>query len=157
MLKDFEWIMRDTSYMEAAIEQARAAAVMGEVPVGCVIVHNAEIIALAHNRRETSQNALAHAELLAIDIACKRLSSWRLSECELYVTLEPCPMCMGAVINSRLRRVVYGAADPKGGCLGSIIDLTQLAFNHKPEVRGGVCEEECGQLLREFFTRLRDK
>ena len=157
MLKDFERIMQDTSYMEAAIEQARAAAAMGEVPVGCVIVHNAQIIAAAHNRRETSQNALAHAELLAIDIACKKLSSWRLSECDLYVTLEPCPMCMGAIINSRVSRVVYGAADPKGGCLGSLVDLTQLPFNHKPEVHRGVCGQECGHLLREFFEKLRDK
>ena len=157
MLKGLDQIIRDTHYMEAAISQAQRAAAMGEVPVGCVIVQDGNMIAEAHNRRESSQNALSHAEVLAIDAACRHLGSWRLNECNLYVTLEPCPMCMGAVINSRIRSVIYGAADPKAGCLGSLVDLTQLPFNHKPEVRAGVCEAECAQMLRAFFEELRGR
>jgi tRNA(adenine34) deaminase len=148
---------RDVVHMQKALGEAKIAAGAGEVPVGCVIVSGDTVIAAAHNLRETSQNALAHAELLAIDAACKKLGSWRLPECELYVTLEPCPMCMGAIINARIGRVVYGAKDPKAGALGSLVDLTQLAFNHKPEVLGGVCESECAQVLRDFFSELRAK
>ena len=157
MLMELDRIMRDTSFMADAIAEARQAAAIGEVPVGCVIVHEGRVIAASYNLRESRQNALAHAELLAIDAACKKLGSWRLSECDLYVTLEPCPMCMGAIINSRIRRVVYGAADPKAGCLGSLADLTELPFNHKPEVHSGVCADECGQMLRDFFGELRRK
>ncbi|MCL2069135.1 MAG: nucleoside deaminase [Oscillospiraceae bacterium] len=148
-------IEREIAYMREALKQAQAAAKLGEVPVGCVIVLGDETIAAAHNLRESRQNALAHAEMLAIGAACEKLGSWRLPECELYVTLEPCPMCMGAVINSRIGRVVYGTRDPKAGVLGSLVDLTAIPFNHKPQVQGGICEIECGQILKEFFSRLR--
>lgn len=147
--------LSDIYFMELAIEEARAAASIGEVPVGAVICRNGEVVASAFNRRETGKNALAHAELLAIDAACKALGGWRLFECDLYVTLEPCPMCAGAVINSRIRRVVFGASDPKAGCFGSLSDFTQIPFNHRPEITGGVCAEECAALLRDFFAGLR--
>jgi tRNA(adenine34) deaminase len=146
---------KDVIYMQKALEEAEKAAAQGEVPVGCVIVSSDTVIAAAHNLREKKQSALAHAEILAIDAACQKLGSWRLPECELYVTLEPCPMCMGAIINARIKRVVFGARDPKAGSLGSLVDLTKPPFNHKPEVRGGVCEEGCGQILRDFFAGLR--
>ncbi len=122
--------MTDLDYMELAIEQAKIAASLGEVPVGAVIVKNDSIVATAYNRRELDKNALAHAELLAIDRACKRLGGWRLFGCTLYVTLEPCPMCTGAIINSRIDRVVYGALDPKAGSCESVIPLTEFPYNH---------------------------
>ena len=147
--------MGDYEWMGAALEQARMAAELGEVPVGAVIVRRGEIVAAAHNTRETQRNATHHAELLAIDAACKALGGWRLWECELFVTLEPCPMCAGAIINSRLRRVVYGAADPKAGCCGSVTDLFALPFNHHPAVEQGLRAEEASALLAEFFNRLR--
>ena len=147
----------DLAAMEAALEQARLAEQIGEVPVGCCIYRGGELISAAYNRRESNRSALAHAELLAIEAACERLGGWRLHECDLYVTLEPCPMCTGAIINARLRRLVFGAKDPKAGCLGSVVDLTQLPFNHKPLVTGGVLEQECSELLKVFFQRLRDK
>ena len=115
--------MTDEQLMQAALEEARAAAALGEVPVGAVVARDGEIIARAHNLRRTEKNAIYHAELLAIDAACKALGGWRLWQCELFVTLEPCPMCSGAIINSRLKRVVYGARDPKAGCCGSLTDL----------------------------------
>lgn len=123
--------MDDVSLMRAALEQARIAASLGEVPVGAVISKDGEIVAAAHNTRETGKNATHHAELLAIDEACRKLGGWRLWQCELFVTLEPCPMCTGAIINSRLKRVVYGAKDEKAGCCGSVINLLELPFNHK--------------------------
>ena len=149
--------MQDTAitFMNLAIEQAKAAWALGEVPVGAVICHGDTVIAMAHNRRETEQNALAHAELLAIADACQALQSWRLEDCDLYCTLEPCPMCMGAIINARVKRVFFGASDTKAGCAGSLCDLTQLPFNHKPELIGGVLQQECGDLLRDFFAQLR--
>ncbi len=147
--------MGDYEWMGAALEQARMAAELGEVPVGAVIVRRGEIVAAAHNTRETQRNATHHAELLAIDAACKALGGWRLWECELFVTLEPCPMCAGAIINSRIRRVVYGAADPKAGCCGSVTDLFALPFNHHPAVEQGLRAEEASALLAEFFNRLR--
>ncbi len=149
--------MDDARIMRLALEQAALAAEKGEVPVGAVITRQGQVIAAAHNRRETQKSALAHAELLAIDAACKALGGWRLWECELYVTLEPCPMCAGAIINSRIRRVVYGAADPKAGCCHSVTNLFALPFNHRPEVVSGVLADECGAVLRAFFGRLRDK
>jgi tRNA(adenine34) deaminase len=147
----------DIIFMKAALLQAGLAASMGEVPVGCVIVHKNRLIASACNRRETDKSALAHAELLAIHSACSALGGWRLHQCELYVTLEPCPMCMGAIINARIRRVIFGTRDPKAGCLGSIANFNEIPFNHHPEVLSGVCEAECRNILTDFFSALRAK
>ena len=149
--------MGDRELMEAALAEAKKAAKLGEVPVGAVIARNGEIVAAAHNTRESEKNATHHAELLAIDAACRALGGWRLWQCELFVTLEPCPMCAGAIINSRIRRVVYGAADAKAGCCGSVTNLYALPFNHKPVVEGGLCAEEAAALLEAFFLGLRDK
>ena len=149
--------MTDEQLMQAALEEARAAAALGEVPVGAVVAKDGEIIARAHNLRESGKNAIYHAELLAIDAACKALGGWRLWQCELFVTLEPCPMCSGAIINSRLRRVVYGAADPKAGCCGGLTDLFALPFNHHPVIEKGLCEEQATALMQQFFERLRQK
>ena len=143
------------SLMRLALEEAGAAFREGEVPVGAVVARNGEIIAAAHNTRETEKNALHHAELLAIDAACKKLGGWRLWQCELFVTLEPCPMCSGAIINSRIKRVVYGPADAKAGCCGSVTDLFALPFNHHPMVEQGLRAEEAGALLQAFFKDLR--
>ena len=147
--------MTDTEFMNIAIEQAKIAAEELEVPVGAVIVRNGEVVSVGRNRRETGKNALAHAEIEAIDLACKKLGGWRLWECEMYVTLEPCPMCTGAIINSRLRRVVFGASDYKAGSCGSVINLFELPYNHKPELVSGFMAEECSALLSEFFANLR--
>lgn len=144
--------MTDYELMGAALEEAARAAALGEVPVGAVVARNGEIIAAAHNTRETEKNALHHAELLAIDAACKKLGGWRLWQCELFVTLEPCPMCSGGIINSRIRRVVYGAADTKAGCCGSVTDLFALPFNHHPVVEGGLRAEEAQALLQAFSS-----
>lgn len=145
---------QDEKYMRAAIEQAKAAMVIGEVPVGAVIVRQGEILSAAYNTRETEKNALYHAEIKAIDQACRLLSGWRLPGCTLYVTLEPCPMCAGAIVNARIERVVFGAYDPKAGALGSLFDMTAFPLNHKPEIAGGLLADECGALLSDFF-RLR--
>ncbi len=149
--------MTDQELMQAALQEAEKAAALGEVPVGAVIAKDGEIIAAAHNTRETEKNATHHAELLAIDAACKKLGGWRLWQCELFVTLEPCPMCAGAIINSRLRRVVYGAPDTKAGCCGSVTDLFAMPFNHKPKIESGLCAEEASALLSRFFLQLREK
>lgn len=149
--------MTDTELMREALREAELAAALGEVPVGAVVARNGEIVARAHNLRESGKNATYHAELLAIDAACRALGGWRLWQCELFVTLEPCPMCSGAIINSRLRRVVYGAKDPKAGCCGSLTDLFALPFNHHPVVEQGLLEEESAALLQQFFARLRAK
>lgn len=149
--------MEDEKWMRLALEQAECAAKLGEVPVGAVIVKDGEVVATAYNTRETEKNAVHHAELLAIDRACARLGGWRLWQCDLYVTLEPCPMCAGAIINSRLKRVVYGARDAKAGCCGSVVDLFSLGFNHRPALESGVLEEECTALLQSFFEGLRRK
>ena len=149
--------MDDIRLMEAALAEARVAAQEGEVPVGAVVARDGEIVAVAHNRRENDKNAVAHAELLAIDAACKKLGGWRLWQCELFVTLEPCPMCAGAIVNSRIRRVVYGAKDPKAGCCGSVTDLFAMPFNHKPVVEGGLLEAECAAQLQQFFAGLRTR
>ena len=143
--------------MEAALALARESAAEGEVPVGCVITRNGEIVGTGRNRRETARSALAHAELEAIAAANRTLGGWRLWECTLYVTLEPCPMCAGAIINARIPRVVYAAKDPKAGSCGSICALFDLPFNHRPSVETGLMEEEASSLLREFFARLREK
>ena len=147
--------MTDYELMGAALAEAEKAAALGEVPVGAVVARHGEIVAAAHNTRETEKNAVHHAELLAIDAACRALGGWRLWECELFVTLEPCPMCAGAILNSRIRRVVYGAADPKAGCCGSVTDLFALPFNHHPAVERGLRAEEASALLAAFFARLR--
>lgn len=149
--------MTETEIMLRAIELAQKAAELDEVPVGAVVVKDSEIVGEGFNRRETGKNALAHAELEAIDSACKRLGGWRLHQCELYVTLEPCPMCTGAIINSRLKKVVFGAYDPKAGSVGSVVNLCDLPYNHKPEIQGGFMQEECSSLLTEFFARLRER
>ena len=149
--------MSDAELMATALEEAHAAAALGEVPVGAVIARDGEIIARAHNLRESGKNATYHAELLAIDAACKVLGGWRLWQCELFVTLEPCPMCSGAIINSRLKRVVYAAKDPKAGCCGGLTDLFALPFNHHPVMEQGLLENEAQALLQDFFAGLRQK
>lgn len=148
----------DEYFMDLAIKEAKKAEAIEEVPIGAVVVLDGEVIASGYNLRETEQSAIAHAELLAIDQACKALGTWRLENAVLYVTLEPCPMCAGAIIMSRVKRVVYGAKDPKGGCAGTFMNLLQdERFNHQSEVISGVLEDECGQLLTNFFSRLRER
>ncbi|MEK4078389.1 tRNA adenosine(34) deaminase TadA [Solibacillus sp. FSL K6-1126] len=148
----------DHQYMQEALKEAKKAAALGEVPIGAVIVYKDEIIARAHNLRETTQNALTHAESMAIQEACKKVGSWRLEETTLYVTLEPCPMCAGAILQSRIPRVVYGARDIKAGCVDSLYRLLNDArFNHECTVTEGVMAEECGQILTDFFKALRER
>lgn len=142
--------------MREALELAAQAAAEGEVPVGCVIVSDGKIVGRGRNRRETAKNALCHAELEAINDACTTLGGWRLWKSTLYVTLEPCPMCAGAIINARIPRVVYGAKDEKAGSCGTLIDLFSVPYNHKPQVTGGVLQEEAVTLLKEFFRFLRE-
>ena len=149
--------MTDEELMRAALDEAKIAADLGEVPVGAVVAKDGEIVSRAHNLRESGKNATYHAELMAIDAACKALGGWRLWQGELFVTLEPCPMCSGAIINSRLDRVVYGAKDDKAGCAGSVADLFVMPFNHTPVIRSGILEEECAAVLSEFFETLRKK
>ena len=146
---------QDEIYMTVALELAKEAAAEGEVPVGCVIVRGNEIVGRGRNRREQDKNALRHAELEAIDEACRTLGGWRLWECTLYVTLEPCPMCAGAIINARIPRVVFGASDAKAGSCGSVCDLFSMAYNHHPRVEKGILEEEAAGLLKAFFANLR--
>ena len=147
--------MEDVKMMEKALELAREAAAAGEVPVGCVIVCRDQIVGQGRNRREEGKNALYHAEIEAINDACRNLGGWRLWECTLYVTLEPCPMCAGAIVNARIPRVVYGASDAKCGAAGSVCDLFSMDFNHHPAVEKGLLEEESTALLTEFFRNLR--
>ena len=149
--------MTDFQLMQIALQEARLAADKGEVPVGAVVAMEGEVVSRAHNTRETGKNALHHAEVLAIDAACRALGGWRLWQCELFVTLEPCPMCAGAIINSRIRRVVYAAPDPKAGCCGSVTDLFALPFNHAPTVKSGLLREESAELLSAFFAGLRTR
>ena len=149
--------MEDCKYMDMALELAREAAAEGEVPIGCVIVRGDEVVGRGRNRRETEKTALGHGEIEAIADACKTLGGWRLWECTLYVTLEPCPMCAGAIINARIPRVVYGASDAKNGACGSVCNLFSMDFNHHPEVEKGVREEECALLLTDFFQQLRQE
>ena len=147
--------MEDLQFMDEALILAREAAAEGEVPVGCVITRGGEIVGRGRNRRETGRTALGHAEIEAIAEACRNLGGWRLWECTLYVTLEPCPMCAGAIVNARIPRVVYGASDAKCGACGSVCDLFSMNFNHHPEVTKGIREEEAAALLTEFFQNLR--
>jgi len=147
--------MNDVFFMEEALKLAREAFDEGEVPVGCVIVRGDQIVGRGRNRREGDKSALAHAEIEAISEACRNLGGWRLWECTLYVTLEPCPMCAGAIVNARIPRVVYGASDAKCGAVRSVCALFDMAFNHHPKVECGILEEECAGLLTEFFQKLR--
>jgi len=149
--------MEDRTYMQEALALAKEAFADGEVPVGCVIVRDGRIVGRGRNRRETGKSALAHAECEAISDACRKLGGWRLWDCTLYVTLEPCPMCAGAIINARIPRVVFGASDAKCGACGSVCDLFSMEFNHHPEVTRGVREDECAQLLTDFFVNLREE
>lgn len=148
--------MEDLEFMDAALALAKEAAADGEVPVGCVIVRGGEIVGRGRNRRETDKTALGHAEIEAISDACKSLGGWRLWDCTLYVTLEPCPMCAGAIINARIPRVVYGASDDKCGACGSVCNLFNMGFNHHPEVKEGVRQAESTALLTAFFQDLRE-
>ncbi len=151
-------MLKDEEFMRRAIEEAKKAEALGEVPIGAVIVQDGEVIAAGYNIRETEQRSAAHAEMIALDEACRKLGSWRLPGTTLYVTLEPCPMCAGAIMLSRVDRVVFGAYDPKGGCAGTLMNLLQDdRFNHQAEVEGGVLEEECGNLLSDFFRKLRQE
>ncbi len=147
----------DEQFMAEAIRMAKKAVKKDEVPVGAVIVHKGRIIAKACNLRETKRSPLAHAEILAIQKAAKKLGGWRLPGCTLYVTLEPCPMCAGAIVNARIEEVVFGAYDPKGGAMGSLYDLAEGKLNHKPKVNSGVMEEQCALLLKSYFKSKRDK
>ena len=146
----------DERYMRLALALAAEAAAEGEVPVGAVIVRDGAVVGTGRNRRETARSALAHAEIEAIADACRRLGGWRLFGSTLYVTLEPCPMCAGAIINARIDRVVYGARDSKAGSCGSVTDLFVLPYNHKPAAEGGLLEGECGAMLSDFFRGLRE-
>jgi len=145
-------------FMRYALREAERALDEGEVPVGCVIIHGGEMVGKAHNQRETLQDPTAHAEILAITQAAADLQSWRLEDCRMYVTLEPCPMCAGAIINARIPEVYFGATDPKAGCCGTLVDLTaDPRFNHNPKVQGGLLAAECGAILSAFFQNIRDK
>lgn len=145
----------DEKYMSEALTEAGRAAILGEVPVGAVIVRDGEIIAKGRNSKESEGKAIGHAEIAAIEEACAKTGSWRLSECTLYVTLEPCPMCAGAIVNARNARVVFGARDPKAGAFGSVMNLNAYPLNHKPEITAGVLAEECGTVLSAFFASKR--
>lgn len=148
----------EAKFMREALRQAKKAAALGEMPVGAVVVRGGEIISRGYNRRETKKNALLHAELTAIERACKKLGGWRLPGCELYVTLEPCPMCAGAVLNSRIEHVWYGADDPKSGCAGSVINLLDMNLcNYRTNVTGGILRDECAGIIKDFFRELRKK
>ena len=147
----------DKKYMKAALKLAQKAADEGEVPVGAVVVCDGKIVGRGRNRRETKKSAIHHAEIEAIEKACKKLGGWRLHKCDLYVTLEPCPMCTGAIINARIKTLYYGAKDEKAGSCGTLVNLFDLQYNHKPEVISGVMEEECANILKKFFKDLRER
>ena len=158
METDMDQEKDDIFFMKEALKQARKAGKIGEVPIGCIIVQNGQIIARGYNRRNTDKTTLAHAELAAIKKASKAVGDWRLEDCTLYVTLEPCQMCAGAIVQARMKRVVAGAMNPKAGCAGSILNLLQVErFNHQVEFEHGVLEEECSAILQNFFKELRKK
>lgn len=151
-------LSQDEKFMKAAIAQAKKGAKIGEVPIGCVIVYEGKIIARGYNRRRTDASTLAHAEIIAIKKACRSLGDWRLEGCTMYVTLEPCQMCAGAIVQARMDRVVIGTMSPKSGCAGSIINLLNMEeFNHQVEITKGVCEKECSKMLSDFFSDLRKR
>lgn len=148
----------DEKYMREAIKQARKAAKIDDVPIGCVIVYDDKIIARGYNRRNTDKSTLAHAEIIAIRKAAKVIGDWRLEDCTMYITLEPCPMCAGAIVQARIPRVVVGAMNPKAGCAGSVINLLQMdGFNHKAELTSGVLVDECRTMLQDFFKEMRKR
>lgn len=148
----------DEKYMREAIKQAKKAYILDEVPIGCVIVYEGKIIARGYNRRNTDKTTLAHAEISAIKKAAKKLEDWRLEDCTIYITLEPCQMCAGAIVQARIKRTVVGSMNPKAGCAGSIINLLNMKeFNHQVEFEKGVLENECSKLLQDFFRELREK
>ncbi|MBS6642088.1 MAG: tRNA adenosine(34) deaminase TadA [Clostridiaceae bacterium] len=148
----------DEKYMKEAIKQAKKAALLGEVPIGCIIVYEGKVIARGYNRRIIDKNVLSHAEIIAIRKACKKMGDWRLEGCTMYVTMEPCPMCAGAIVQARIPTVVIGCMNPKAGCAGSVLDmLHEDGFNHQVETRDGVLGEECSQMLKSFFKELRNK
>ena len=148
----------DEKYMKAAIREAQKAWALGEVPIGCVIVHEDRIIGRGYNRRMVDKNVLAHAEITAIRKACRKIGDWRLEDCTMYVTLEPCPMCAGAIVQARITRVFIGTMNPKAGCAGSVLNLLdEKGFNHQAEMVIGVLGEECSRMLKEFFKELREK
>ena len=148
----------DERYMKEAIRQAKKASALGEVPIGCTIVYKDKIIARGYNRRMVDKNVLSHAEIIAIRKACKKMGDWRLEDCTMYVTLEPCPMCAGAIVQARIPTVVIGCMNPKAGCAGSVLDmLHEDGFNHQVDTRIGVLEEECSQMMKDFFKALRLK
>ena len=150
-------VTTDEKFMKQAIKQAKKAYAIGEVPIGCVIVHDGKVIGRGYNRRTIDKNTLAHAEIQAIRKACRKMNDWRLEECTMYVTLEPCQMCSGAIVQSRMTRVVVGCMNPKAGCAGSILNLLQMEeFNHQVELEIGVLEEECSQMMKSFFKELRE-
>lgn len=149
---------QEEKYMKAALREARKAYALEEVPIGCVIVQNDKIIARGYNRRNTEGNTIAHAELAAIKRASRKTGDWRLEDCTMYVTLEPCQMCAGAIVQSRMKKVVIATMNPKAGCAGSVLNLLQMpAFNHQVEIQRGVLEEECAGMLSDFFRELREK
>ena len=143
--------------MKKALELAQKAFDEDEVPIGAVVVRNGEIVGTGYNKRDSKKNAILHAETVAIYNACEKLGGWRLWECDLYVTLEPCPMCTGAIINSRIRNVYYGAKNPKAGACGSVINLFDYPFNHKPNITSGLLEEECSKIMTDFFLKVRER
>ena len=147
--------MSDEQWMREALALAREAAADGEVPVGCVVTHGERIVGRGRNRRECGKSALAHAELEAIAEACKTLGGWRLWQCALYVTLEPCPMCAGAILNSRIKRLCYGAREPNSGSCGSVVNIFMEAYGFSPEIYGGIMEAECAGIMRDFFNSIR--
>ena len=146
----------DTYYIKEALKEAKKAYSIGEIPVGCVIVYNDKIIARGYNRREKNQQAIDHAEIIAIRKASKKIGSWRLDDCKMYITLEPCVMCSGAIIQSRIKEVIYGAYDYRFGCHKSITNIFDLKFNHTVNIKGGVLEEECSNIIKKFFQELRE-
>ena len=151
-------LTREEKYMKAAIREAKKAWALGEVPIGCVIVYEDKIIGRGYNRRMVDHSALAHAEIAAVKKACKRMGDWRLEECELYVTLEPCPMCAGAIVQARIPKVYIGSMNPKAGCAGSVLDmLHEEGFNHQVQTDINVCQEECSRMLSQFFKDLRKR
>ncbi|MCI8535874.1 MAG: tRNA adenosine(34) deaminase TadA [Hungatella sp.] len=146
----------EEKYMKAAIREAKKAAAINEVPIGCIIVHQDKVIARGYNRRIVDKNVLSHAEIIAIRKACKKMGDWRLEDCTMYVTLEPCPMCAGAIVQARIPKVIMGCRNPKAGCAGSVLDiLHQSGLNHQVETETGILEEECSKLLKNFFKTLR--
>lgn len=149
--------LNDVYFMKRALERAKAAAIVGEVPIGAIIVKDGQIIASGRNMRENKKNALKHAEIIAIDRACKKIGAWRLIDCTLYVTMEPCPMCAGAIVNSRIKRVVFGCYDQKAGAMGSVFNIADFPLNHKFEITGGILKDECADILSDFFKNLRNK